>query len=189
MKKTIFSLIIISLLCLGAIDVNAQRMGDMKDTFTKLNQEMVELSKAGKYVSLQKFYEDDVISLPYNRPMEKGFNEVLAGHQMRQGAGYKLVDGQMTTVELISKDDLVVEIGTFVYTVSFPGPPEPITDNGKYMTIWRMQKDGSWKIAAETWNSDQGQQSQQRGGARQQEPGQFPSTIIQAPDSKTQDGR
>ncbi|MFO7615151.1 MAG: nuclear transport factor 2 family protein [Bacteroidales bacterium] len=189
MKKMIFSLIIISLLCLGVMDVNAQRMGAMKDTFIKLNQEMVELSKAGKYESLQKFYEDDVISLPYNRPMEKGFNEVLAGHQMRRGAGYKLVDGQMTTVELIAKDDLVVEIGTFVYTVSFPGPPEPITDNGKYMTIWRMQKDNSWKIAAETWNSDKGQQSQQRSGSSQQEPGQFPSTIQQAPDTKTQDGR
>jgi len=182
-------LIIISLLCLGAMGVNAQRMGAMKDTFTKLNQEMVSLSKAGKYESLQKFYEDDVISLPYNRPMERGFNEILAGYKMRQNVGYKLVDGQMTTVELIIKEDLVVEVGTFIYTVSFPGPPEPITDNGKYMTIWRMQQDGSWKIAAETWNSDKGQQSQQRGGAKQQEPGQFPSTIIQAPDTKTQDDR
>jgi hypothetical protein len=27
-------------------------------------------------------------------------------------------------------------------------------DNGKYITIWEMQKDGSIKIKVETWNTD-----------------------------------
>jgi ketosteroid isomerase-like protein len=29
-----------------------------------------------------------------------------------------------------------------------------INDNGKYMTVWEKQSDGSWKVKAETWNSD-----------------------------------
>jgi len=28
-------------------------------------------------------------------------------------------------------------------------------DNGKYITIYQHQSDGSWKIARDIWNSDQ----------------------------------
>jgi len=31
---------------------------------------------------------------------------------------------------------------------------QPWSDNGKYMTIWEMQNDGSMLVIAETWNTD-----------------------------------
>jgi hypothetical protein len=37
--------------------------------------------------------------------------------------------------------------------MSGPDVPE-WADNGKYITIWEMQKDGSIKIKVETWNTD-----------------------------------
>ena len=29
-----------------------------------------------------------------------------------------------------------------------------VTDQGKYITLWNQQADGSWKMAAETWSTD-----------------------------------
>ena len=31
----------------------------------------------------------------------------------------------------------------------------PMKDNGKYITVYQHQSDGSWKIARDVWNSDQ----------------------------------
>jgi ketosteroid isomerase-like protein len=30
----------------------------------------------------------------------------------------------------------------------------PIMDRGKYVAVWKKQADGSWKVAAESFNSD-----------------------------------
>ena len=31
---------------------------------------------------------------------------------------------------------------------------KPITDQGKDMAVWKKQSDGSWKMVADTFNSD-----------------------------------
>jgi len=38
--------------------------------------------------------------------------------------------------------------------MSMPGMDKPMDDQGKYLTIWEKQKDGSMKVKVETWNSD-----------------------------------
>jgi ketosteroid isomerase-like protein len=51
--------------------------------------------------------------------------------------------------------DFVVDIGTYEITMNIPEMGDmPYTDNGKYMTIWEMQDDGSLLVVAETWNTD-----------------------------------
>jgi ketosteroid isomerase-like protein len=30
----------------------------------------------------------------------------------------------------------------------------PVTDNQKYVTVWRKGADGSWKVVADIFNSD-----------------------------------
>ena len=48
----------------------------------------------------------------------------------------------------------VTEVGHYVVKMQVPGIPEPVTDSGKYVTIWERQKDGSLKIFIDTWNTD-----------------------------------
>jgi ketosteroid isomerase-like protein len=33
-------------------------------------------------------------------------------------------------------------------------PMGEMKDKGKYIALWRQQADGSWKVHAETWNTD-----------------------------------
>ena len=35
-----------------------------------------------------------------------------------------------------------------------PGVPNDVVEEGKYLTVWEKQADGSLKVKLETWNSD-----------------------------------
>ena len=50
--------------------------------------------------------------------------------------------------EVASSGDMGYSTGT--YTATFGGT----SDKGKYVTIWRKQSDGSWKVAEDMFNSD-----------------------------------
>ena len=50
--------------------------------------------------------------------------------------------------EVSNSGDLGYSTGT--YTATFG----ETTDKGKYVTIWRKQSDGSWKVVEDVFNSD-----------------------------------
>jgi len=85
-----------------------------------------------------------------------------AAWQGRAGitAGLGGMLGQMTVKEFSNKttdvmvsQDLAVETGTFGWTLQ-PKEGKEITDKGKYVTVWRRQADGEWKIVRDINNSD-----------------------------------
>ena len=49
--------------------------------------------------------------------------------------------------------DLAFVIGTAQLTLNDP-KGNPVTDRGKYMTVWKKQSDGKWKAAADMANSN-----------------------------------
>jgi uncharacterized protein (TIGR02246 family) len=50
--------------------------------------------------------------------------------------------------------DMVYSQGTYTMTVTNPKTKKPMTDKGKYLTVFTKQADGSWKAVADTYNSD-----------------------------------
>jgi uncharacterized protein (TIGR02246 family) len=50
--------------------------------------------------------------------------------------------------------DMVYLQGTYTMTMTDPKTKKPMTDKGKYLTIFTKQPDGSWKAIADTFNSD-----------------------------------
>lgn len=45
------------------------------------------------------------------------------------------------------------EVGTYDLSMTMGDEANPTTDHGKYLTIYQKQKDGSWKIKADMWNT------------------------------------
>ena len=58
-----------------------------------------------------------------------------------------------TRVEAARSGELAYSSGTYEMTITGP-KGTPITDKGKYSTVWRKQADGSWKVVLDTFNSD-----------------------------------
>jgi uncharacterized protein (TIGR02246 family) len=50
--------------------------------------------------------------------------------------------------------DMVYSQGTYSMTMTNPKTKKPMTDKGKFLTVYAKQPDGSWKAVADTYNSD-----------------------------------
>jgi len=61
---------------------------------------------------------------------------------------------QSTRVMASKGGDMVYAQGTYTMTASNPKTKKPMTDKGKYLTVYTKQADGSWKAVADTFNSD-----------------------------------
>lgn len=98
------------------------------------------------------FLEDAVVLAP-NEPMVVGKAAIrkMVGDMFAM-PGFS-VKWQPTKVEVARSGDLGYSIGTTEFSMN-DAKGMPITDRGKYATVWKKQTDGSWKVAVDMFNSD-----------------------------------
>jgi ketosteroid isomerase-like protein len=63
------------------------------------------------------------------------------------------VNWQPLTVEVSTSGDLGYTMGTYNLTLHDP-QGKAITDSGKYVTVWKKQPEGKWKVVADIFNSN-----------------------------------
>ena len=66
--------------------------------------------------------------------------------------GYALT-WQTAKVEVAGSGDLAYSRGVYQLNMN-DAQGKPMTEKGKYLTIWKKQSDGSWKVAVDQFNSD-----------------------------------
>ncbi len=92
-------------------------------------------------------FAPDGVLLGRNGKSFKGPNQILERMKMVMEAAGKGVKATVTTVDLWLIGDTAYETGKYSYTSQEKG--RPVTDEGRYVTIWRRQSDGSWKIVVD----------------------------------------
>ena len=98
-------------------------------------------------------YAEDGSWLPPNAPMVNGKAAIRAGWLKLIGSPRFNIDWQIDKLEVGRAGDLAYTI--YTYQLALEGPNgKPITHHGKDMAIWKKQSDGSWKMIADTFNSD-----------------------------------
>jgi uncharacterized protein (TIGR02246 family) len=113
-------------------------------------------SAAAQAKDLEKsvsYYAADALTLPPNEPKAAGAAEIRKmWASMLATPGLDLTF-QTTKVEVARDGDLAYSTGT--YRMAMNGPDgKPMSDVGKYATVWKKQTDGSWKVVLDTFNSD-----------------------------------
>lgn len=104
-------------------------------------------------------YADDADWLPPNSPMVQGKTAIRAGLAKLIGNPGFTIDWQINKLEVARSGDLAYTI--YTYQMALDGANgKPITDQGKDMAVWKKQSDGSWKMVADTFNSDLAVKSQ-----------------------------
>ena len=151
MKKLLFVLL---MLFITSSVLYSQDESDMKAKFNAMNKEFAEMMIAGDHQGMIKWYADDIISMPSYQPMLKGIEAVKKAGEMQEQSGVKTTAFTLETTDVIEAGSYFVEIGTYTITMQIPGMDMPWSDNGKYLTLWEVQDDGSYKMKAETWNTD-----------------------------------
>jgi ketosteroid isomerase-like protein len=91
--------------------------------------------------------------LPPNAPIATG---PAAIRKLFEGffalPGFK-IQWNADTAEVAKAGDLGYTRGTYQLVFN-DASGQPVTDKGKYVTVWKKQGDGSWKVAADIFNSD-----------------------------------
>ena len=155
MKKTFLTMMLTFVLVLFTLTNGVSQSNDKyKAQIEKINKEMVTAMLSGNAEKTLSFYTDNVISMPNYDKMLEGKDALRKSNEAMAKAGWKVTAFEPVTLKVMSYEKTITEIGTYKISFSMEGMEKPITDVGKYLTIWEKQSDGSLKIKIETWNTD-----------------------------------
>jgi len=153
--KSLLSKSVLIFCCLILTSTNLfSQDGDVKKKIKELNNAWLKATLSDDLGTLLSYHTDDAILLPSYEPMLKGKTAILESNKKSKEAGFKINAMTLTTTDVWSSGNLAFAIGTYTINITIPGMSETIDDNGKYLTVYQKQADGSWKIKADTWNSD-----------------------------------
>jgi uncharacterized protein (TIGR02246 family) len=141
-------------------------MAQKKEFFEKMNDKFGKALIDGDYNTIASFYEDDAVSLPSYESMWRGKDAILEGNKKDFESGIKYHDFNAKTTDVFGSGDITYEIGTYELSFTLPSMATEMKDHGKYLNIWQKQSDGSWKLRADTWNSDVNPMSVNQAGAK-----------------------
>ena len=99
------------------------------------------------------YYSDDAIVFPPNATSAETKETIRNGwKEMLTSPGF-VISWQPTRVEVGKSGEMAWVSGTYELTMN-DASGKPINDRGKYLEVWEKQTDGSWKCAADMWNSN-----------------------------------
>ena len=101
--------------------------------------------------ALGSYSESSIMMMP-GMPMMNGRAAIETGMKGMMDM-MKVNAASFNTQDVMVSGDMAVETGTFSMTTTMKGG-KPMTDNGKYLTVWKHQPDGSWKAIRDINNSD-----------------------------------
>ena len=116
-----------------------------------MDEEFVRNVNSGNVEALvSAFYAEDAELLPPNAPVMSGQAAIRECWKGMVAAGLKV--SILEAKRLEESGDLAYASGVYDLTLSPPGSGT-ISDNGKYVVVYRRSSDGSWKAVADIFNS------------------------------------
>ena len=103
--------------------------------------------------AIVSFYANDAVLMPAAEPLVSG-KAAIAAEWKHILAIPKLENAsKLTRVEASSANDLAYSMGT--YQSKMTGEDGTmVTEPGKWLSVWKKQPDGAWRIIVETYNTD-----------------------------------
>ncbi len=100
------------------------------------------------------YYADDASLLIANAPAMNGKDAIRAAMKPMFDDPSFALSFQASRIEVARSGDLGYTQGAYTMTFTEPGKKKPITDKGKYVTAYKKQADGTWKVEADMVSSD-----------------------------------
>jgi uncharacterized protein (TIGR02246 family) len=150
MKRVIFLLIATSFSVLAEQEKKSESrapsaaLTEARKGIDKGNAQWIEAWDRADATLIASLFADDGVMLGRNGKSFKGPKEIFERMRTVMEAAGKGVKATVTTVDLWPDGDIAYETGKYSYTSVEKG--QPVTDEGRYVTIWRRQSDSSWKI-------------------------------------------
>ena len=119
-------------------------LAEARQAIDKGNAQWAEAWDKADASLLARLFAEDGVLLGRNGKFFKGPQQILERQKaVMEGAG-KGVKCTVTTVDVWLDGDTAYETGKYSYKYQEKG--KPVSEEGRYVTIWKRQSGGSWKI-------------------------------------------
>ena len=135
------------LLAAGPETKTGPGVAEVRTAIDKGNGQWVEAWDKADASLIASLFAADGVMLGRNGKFFKGPDQVLERMKKVFEATGKGVKATVTTVDLWLDGSTAYETGTYSYKSQQDG--KPVNEEGRYVTIWKRQSDGSWKIASD----------------------------------------
>jgi ketosteroid isomerase-like protein len=127
-------------------DANARALMKLDDDWSKA-------ATAKDVNKVASYYADDAIAYPPNEPAANGREAAKRVWAAYFAEPTFKISWKATHAEVAKSGDIGFTSGA--YEDSFKGPDgKMVNEKGKYVCVWKKQKDGSWKAVHDIWNGD-----------------------------------
>jgi ketosteroid isomerase-like protein len=128
-------------------------MTALRKTVDEFNAATKDAMLSGNSDKVMTYYEDTALEMAPNMALVTGKAAIKEFQDKMFHSGMKITAAAFKTLELEAGGKIAYEVGTYEMSITMPQGGE-MKDQGKYIAIWRHQTNGSWKVHAETWNSN-----------------------------------
>lgn len=113
----------------------------------------VNIAKTQDFDQLASILSDDIVLMPPNDTSLYGKAEVIEWFK-EYFANFKIANLTPTEREVfVAGEGVVIENWTYMVSIKPIDGSERIRDDGRFLTIWKRQPGGSWKMSHSIWNS------------------------------------
>lgn len=123
----------------------------VRDAVRIAQEKFARAEVAGDVAGMMEIYAEDAVLFPPGEDPVSGRIAAAAWMRRRQTAATRISREQFETSSLDVCADLAIETGSVAREREAPGSA-PATTRTAYMTVWKRQGDGSWKIQKDMWN-------------------------------------
>ncbi|HSS79492.1 MAG TPA: SgcJ/EcaC family oxidoreductase [Thermoanaerobaculia bacterium] len=122
----------------------AEALADVRRAIDKGNAQWSEGWAKGDAAMVAAIFADDGVQLAGSGKLIKGRQQIMERQKAAMQGSDPGVKVTVTTVNVWLDGDVAYETGKYKYEYTEKGKPGK--DEGRYVTIWKRQKDGSWKL-------------------------------------------
>ena len=128
----------------GPVPNASETLEDVRRAIDQGNQQWAEGWAKGDAAMVAAIFADDGVQLAGSGKIFKGRQQILERQKAAMQGADPGVKVTITTVNVWLDRDTAYETGKYKYEYTEKGKPG--TDEGRYVTIWKRQLDGSWKL-------------------------------------------
>jgi uncharacterized protein (TIGR02246 family) len=126
-------------------EAGSERLAEAKRAIDKGNAQWIEAWEKGNPEMLAAIFTDDAVMLSQGRKVFKGRQQILERQKEAMESVTRPIKVSVVTVKIWLDGDTAYETGKYKYEYAEKG--KPITEEGRYVTIWKRRDDGSWKLS------------------------------------------
>ena len=124
----------------------------VRDSLDAKNARLAMAMTTGDTATMMSVYADDAVLMLADMPAARG-REAIARLNAGLFSAYTVSNASFTTTDVIVAGDYAIETGSYRMTLK-PKTGPAIPDTGKYISVWRRDANGNWKMIRDISNSD-----------------------------------